>query len=398
MNTNFIKDSKECEILINTTHICNLKCRYCFVDDGLRNFEGNSPMLKMDKETQNAFLSFIESYCKSFGQVTLHFYGGEPFLHFDAMKYIAEKAKASNALAAKIHFAVTTNGTLIDKKTAEFLDSLRFSVLVSCDGPPETHDKMRLTKTGEPTSQKVLKTIHTLKSYKGIKLGLSAVIHRENRLATTYRFLKSFSPDFIKAEYIRMRSGHPMDLDEEDKRKYFEDLKFIANEVISQLLKGKPPTDYRFNSRVLQMWRGGIKRKEFCGAGSSVLGIAANGDIFPCTLLIGEKDCYLGNVRTGISPNAVREFKNWHSFTGKKPCKECWARYYCGGGCAAMWKTKGRGFCEYIKNEIDLSFYIYNSVTEVNPEAFALMVSKEFYEKLTTIINNFPVPTHEETI
>lgn len=398
MNTNFIEESKECEILINTTHICNLKCGYCFVDEGLRNFEGNIPALKMDRDTQNAFLSFIESYCKSFDRVTLHFYGGEPFLHFDAMKYIAEKAKASNGIGAKINFAVTTNGTLIDKNIAEFLDSLKFSVLVSCDGPPEIHDKMRLTKTGKPTSHKVLETIHTLKSYKGIKLGLSAVIHKQNRLVTAYRFLKFFSPDFIKAEYIRMGSGHPMDLDEEDKRKYFEDLKIIANDVITQLMEGQCPTDYRFNSRVLQMWRGGIKRKEFCGAGSSVLGIAANGDIFPCTLLIGEKDCYLGNVRTGISPRAVRQFKSWHSFTGKPACKECGDRYYCGGGCAAMWKTKGRGFCEYIRNEINLSFYIYKYIAEVKPEAFALMVSKEFYEKLATIINNFQVPTHEETI
>lgn len=394
MNT-FIGDSKECELLINTTHICNLKCRYCFVDDGLRNFEGNEPTLKMDRDTQDALLSFIKNYCKDFNLVTLHFYGGEPFIHYSAMKYIAERAKMLHQIGSEICFAVTTNGTLIDKKIAEFLNSLNFSVLISCDGPPRIHDQMRLTKDGKPTSHKVFSTIRTLRLYKGIKIGLSAVIHKKNSLSMAYQFLKSFSPDFIKAEYIRSIPGHELELDDEDKKKYFQDLKYIANDVITELLAGQCPTDYRFNSRVLQMWRRGIKRKEFCGAGSSVLGIAANGDIFPCTLLIGEKDFYLGNVRNGVALEAVKRFKSWHSFTGKPKCQECSYRYYCGGGCAAMWKTKDRGFCEFIKNEIDLSLYIYEYISRVKPETLALMVSKEFYEKMESTINILRGPNHE---
>lgn len=396
MKYNYVEDSRECEILINTTHMCNLRCKYCFVTDGLNNFEGgNVPELMMDRNIQEACLDFLKDYCRSFDKITLHFYGGEPFIHFDAMRYITERAQSVLNHNGNIHFAVTTNGTLINRQIAEFLDSFRFAVLVSFDGVPEVHDKMRLTSDGKPTSHKVLETIHMLKAYENIRLGLSAVIHKENRLISAYDILTSLSPDFIKAEYVRMISGHHLGLDEDDKKIYFEDLSKIADHFIKQLLDEQIPNDYRFNSRVLQMWRGS-KRKEFCGAGSSILGIASNGDIFPCTLLIGNDDCCLGNVSYGIKPDAVRQFKNWHRFTGKDSCRNCNVRYYCGGGCAAMWKTAGIGFCEYIKKEIYLAEYIYKYIAEVKPEAFALLVSNEFYERLKTTLHSLDY--HDETI
>ncbi len=402
MLVNPVKESKECEILLNTTHLCNLRCKYCFVDEGLKKFavsaSGEIPELKMSPETQEACCSFIESYSEPFDHIILHFYGGEPFVHFEAMQSMTKRMKASGCKAKdKIIFSVTTNGTLIDAEIVKFLDDFAYQVLVSLDGPPSIHDKMRIGVKGEPTSEKVLETVKLLKSCKNIKMGLSAVIHNENRLKDAYRYLKSFSPDHIKAEYIRVEKGNTLDLDEIGKEKYFEDLRFIAEDVISQLLAGRKPEDYRFNSRVLQIWRNSI-RNEFCGAGSSILGIASNGDIFPCTLLIGEKDCCLGNVREGFFPGAVSRFKSWHSFSGKEGCGECEHRYFCGGGCAAMWKTKKRGFCEYIKNEIDLATYIYNRVAKEKPEAFALLVSEEFYTYLQDFIHGKEAPADETTI
>lgn len=403
MAVNQIRESKECEMLLNTTHLCNLRCKYCFVDKGLQKFAGSVPPgvipeLKMGPDTQEACCSFIEHYSEPFDHVTLHFYGGEPFVHFEAMRSMTRRMKAPGCrVKDKISFSVTTNGTLIDAEMIKFLDDFAYQVIVSLDGLPVIHDKMRVGIKGEPTSEKVLETIKLLKSCKNVRLDLSAVIHRENRLKDAYQYLKSFSPNHIKAEYIRVENGNNLDLDEAGKEKYFEDLKLIAEDVVSQLLAGKQPEDYRFNSRVLQMWRNAI-RNEFCGAGSSILGIASNGDIFPCTLLIGEKDCCLGNVREGLFPEAVSRFKSWHSFSGKEGCSECEHRYYCGGGCAAMWKTKKRGFCEYIKNEIDLATYIYKRISKEKPEAFALLVSDEFYTYLHAFIHGKEVTDDEAAI
>jgi uncharacterized protein len=352
----------------------------------------------MGPDTQEACCSFIERYSEPFDRVVVHFYGGEPFINFEAMHYITKRMKVPGYRARdKISFSVTTNGTLIDAERAKFLDDFAYQVLVSLDGVPEIHDRMRVGVKGEPTSEKVLETIKLLKSCKNVQLGLSAVIHRENRLRDAYEYLKSFSPNLIKAEYIRVEKGDPLDLDEASRERYFEDVKLIADDVIAQLLAGKQPEDYRFNSRVLQMWRNSI-RSEFCGAGSSILGIAYNGDIFPCTLLIGEADCCLGNVREGLYPDAVSRFKKWHACSGKEGCSECEQRQYCGGGCAAMWKTKKRGFCEYIKNEISLVTYIYEKVSKEKPEAFALLVSGEFYTRLHAFIHGKEVPADEATI
>ncbi|NOZ25852.1 MAG: radical SAM protein [Nitrospirae bacterium] len=392
ITASLIGDSRECEILINTTHSCNLRCRYCFVADGLK----SSPAPKMEKETQEACLAFMEAYCRSYERITLHFYGGEPFLNFDAVRHISERALSIFG-AEKTRFAVTTNGTLIDRGIAGFLASLGFSVLVSCDGPPAVHDRMRTGENGLPTSQRVLDTIRALKSYEKITVGLSSVIHKENSLAAAYGYLKSLSPAFIKAEHIRTGPGDALDLDEEDRKRYFEDLAFVADDIIEQLTEGRQPLDYRFNSRVLQMWRG-VRRKEFCGAGSSVLGIAADGDVYPCTLLVGDNSCRLGDVWNGLSTEAVERFRRWHALEGKESCSRCPDRYYCGGGCAAMWKMKGRGFCEYIREEIRLAAHIYERISETRPEALALMVSKEFHDRLANMINTELSSIHEETV
>ncbi len=379
---------KDCEILVNTTHDCNLKCKYCFVSDAYRGFDGNTPGLKMNRGTQDACLSFIEAYGRPYERITLHFYGGEPFTDFEALKYLAEKAAGTGSkIKKKIRFAVTTNGTLIDRRRAEFLNKMGFSVLVSIDGPPGVHDKMRVTTDGKPTYDKVYETVNLLKSFDGIRLGLSAVVHKYNSLGAAYGFLKSLEPDYVKVENIYTTAGHPLDLDETDREQYRRDLEAIADEVIDDLSAGKAPLDSRFNSRVLQRWRKGI-REEFCAAGSHILGIAPNGDIFPCTLLVGEKSCLLGNVRDGIDAQAVKTFKEWHGCKGKPACTGCDVKDFCGGGCAAIWKTKGSGYCHMTRLEVEMALRVYNAVSRVKPEALALMVSKDFYDKINAFIHD----------
>lgn len=383
-----VQNSKECEILVNITHACNLRCRYCFVDEGLRRFgELNaSAGSRMAASTREACAAFIRSCAKDFERVTLHFYGGEPCMAFDEMADLTEKTtSAFQDYPGRLSFAITTNGCLIDDRTADFFDRHRFAALISCDGPPEVHNLMRVDKNGAPTFQKVENAIKLLKSRKNVTLGLSAVIHNHNRLITTYRFLERYEPDFIKAEYIRVKRGDPMDLNSAQQRAYHQDLSEIAEDVIACLLNEVHPKDYRFTSRILQLWRN-VERETFCGAGKSVLGIATNGDVYPCTLLVGESDCRLGDVFNGLNPRAVRCFLDWHSCKSKDACRFCNGKTFCGGGCAAMWKTTGRGFCEYILQEIQLARHIYRTVNEQRPEALALLVSESFYNRLKHFI------------
>lgn len=381
----YLRSPQECEILINLTHSCNLRCTYCFVADGLAGNGGKVFPARMDRRTQEQTLAFIQSYAAPFHSLTLHFYGGEPFTYFEGLQYFTERAKSLFHNSGKqLKFSVTTNGTLITREIADYLNAQRFSVLVSLDGPPQVHDQMRIDNSGAPTFHRVLKAVQLLKSCEGVSLGLSAVIHRKNRLLEAYQFLNSLSPAFIKTEYVRVHPDSPHSLMEEERQQYFQDLAVIAEDVAEQLLAGKVPQDYRFNSRILQIWRQ-VRRREFCGAGSAILGIASSGDIFPCTLLVSESDCRLGEVQTGLSPVAVKRFKAWHRGTGKLTCRRCPVKDWCGGGCAAMWKIVGQGFCEYIHEEIDRAFSIYEQVVKTRPEALALLVSQEFYQRLTNL-------------
>lgn len=382
-----IAKKKECEFLINTTHTCNLSCKYCFVEEGYNTFSGKGASNAITDITISELINFAVKYCEEYDKVTFHFYGGEPLLLFDKVKEITEKAyNTFKNLRATALFFITTNGTLINDEIANFFNLYKYKVLISFDGEDYTHNSMRVFHNGEGSHNTVLNNIRFLKNYTNITIGLSAVIHNQNRLLTTYNYLKSFSPAFIKAEYIRTPEGSPFELKGNSKELYFKDLEKIADEVVDDLLNDRVPIDYRFNSRVLQIWRQ-IEREEFCSAGCHILGIAANGDIFPCTLLIGDKSSFLGDVKNGLDDSKRDKFISWHKYTGKQSCQICEERIYCGGGCSAMWKNTNQGFCDFIKHEIKLAKYIYNRVAKEKPEALALLVSKEFHSKLTSLID-----------
>ena len=143
----------------------------------------------MEQRVRDACIAFLEKYGFDFEILNLHFYGGEPFANFEAMRELTERLQAAgDRMHTRVAFSVTTNGTLIDRSKAEFLDRFGYSVLVSCDGDKNIHDRMRIAKDGGPTSAKVYETIELLKSFGNIKLGLSAVIHRFNRLSDACGF------------------------------------------------------------------------------------------------------------------------------------------------------------------------------------------------------------------
>ena len=77
------------------------------------------------------------------------------------------------------------------------------------------------------------------------------------------------------------------------------------------------------------------KRISGCGSGTEYVAVTPTGDLYPCHQFVGEPDYYMGNIYDGITnPKVTEKFKKCNAYS-RQECKNCWARLYCSGGCAA---------------------------------------------------------------
>ncbi len=143
---------------------CNMRCRYCFYADELDNREIRS-YGKMSVDTMHTIVDKAMEYGDY--ECTIAFQGGEPTLagldfYRDLVAYVTAH---ENPKKLKIHYALQTNGYLINEEWAEFLGKNHFLVGVSLDGLKEIHDRYRLDAAGKGTYQRVISAIRLLEKH-----------------------------------------------------------------------------------------------------------------------------------------------------------------------------------------------------------------------------------------
>ena len=143
---------------------CNMRCRYCFYADELDNREIRS-YGKMSVDTMHTIVDKAMEYGDY--ECTIAFQGGEPTLagldfYRDLVAYVTAH---ENPKKLKIHYALQTNGYLINEEWAAFLGENHFLVGVSLDGLKEIHDRYRLDAAGKGTYQRVISAIRLLEKH-----------------------------------------------------------------------------------------------------------------------------------------------------------------------------------------------------------------------------------------
>lgn len=143
---------------------CNMRCRYCFYADELDNREIRS-YGKMSVDTMHTIVDKAMEYGDY--ECTIAFQGGEPTLagldfYRDLVAYVTAHEKPKKL---KIHYALQTNGYLINEEWAAFLGENHFLVGVSLDGLKEIHDRYRLDAAGKGTYQRVISAIRLLEKH-----------------------------------------------------------------------------------------------------------------------------------------------------------------------------------------------------------------------------------------
>ncbi len=325
-------------LCLHVAHDCNLKCRYCFAGDGTY---GSDHSL-MSTETGCKAIDFLLTSSGARRHLEIDFFGGEPLLNFETVKQLVaygnEKAAAKGK---KIKFTLTTNAVLLSKEVRDYLNEQDISVVLSLDGRKKVHDAMRPFVGGQGSYEKIIGNIDEF------------IRSRHNQgyyLRGTYtRYNKDFSEDVkhmaemgykeISVEPVVAPENLDYAFRKEDLPQLMEEYDRLTDYFLQRAEEGKPFNFFHFN---LDLLRGPCLYKKMvgCGAGHEYLAVAPNGDLYPCHQFVGQEQFKIGSVYDEDMASKlagdpiIKEFSRANIYT-KKHCGDCWAKFYCSGGCHA---------------------------------------------------------------
>jgi uncharacterized protein len=360
--------------MVNVAQRCNLTCPYCYVKEGLFDY-AEKPIPRMKAETAAQLVERIHDNFPGLGTYGYHFYGGEPLLNFKVIEQIVAAAEAK-AVATGSHadYHITTNGTLLNRDVADFMDRHRFTVYFSIDGDEERHDELRKYRNGKGSFADVERNLAYLRTRPGVHLIGSSVIRKGLPLQQALELLADNGARQCKAERVRLRDGDKLALDGKDHDEYIGDIEGLIEHYVSCLKNGRKPMDFRLSSKILQVYTR-TRRNFFCPAGERMFGVSANGEIYPCALHVGRPQSKLGDIKHGVDPDKQQKFRQKFSPQGQQHCRTCWTRHLCGGGCSAMVDRFGHEDCDSLRAESEAAIAIFQHFVETDPLRLLGLVS-----------------------
>ncbi len=319
-------------LCLHIAHDCNLACRYCFAEEG--EYHGHRAL--MSYEVGKKALDFLIAHSGSRRNLEVDFFGGEPLLNWQVVKDLVAYGRRQEKIHNKnFRFTLTTNGVLLNDEVQEFVNREMANVVLSIDGRKEVHDHMRPFRNGKGSYDLVLPRFR--------KLADSRNQEKYYVRGTFTRYNRDFSRDVLHLADLGFRqiSVEPVVADDTEDYALREDLPEIFAEydrlAAEMVRRYGTDEDFTFFHFMLDLTGGPCvaKRLSGCGSGTEYLAVTPWGDLYPCHQFVGEEKYRMGNVDEGIIRTDLREeFRNCNVYS-KEKCRNCFARFYCSGGCAA---------------------------------------------------------------
>ena len=327
-------------LCLHIAHDCNLKCRYCFAEEG----EYHGKRALMSYEVGKAALDFLIANSGSRRNLEVDFFGGEPTLNFQVVKDLVAYGREQEKLHNKnFRFTLTTNGVLLNDEIMEFANREMANVVLSIDGRKEVNDRMRPFPGGSgsydlivPKFQKFADSRNQTNYYVR-----GTFTHHNTDFSKDVLHLADLGFKQISVEPVVAQETDDYAIQKEDLPKLFEEYDRLAAEMVRRHKNGE---DFNFFHFMIDLEGGPCvaKRLSGCGSGTEYLAVTPWGDFYPCHQFVGNEKFYMGNVKDGITNTEIRDtFKSCNVYA-KEECKNCFARFYCSGGCAAnAWNFHG---------------------------------------------------------
>ena len=345
-------------LCLHVAHTCNLNCAYCFASQG--KYHGERAV--MSYEVGKQALDFLADHSGTRRNLEVDFFGGEPLMNFDVVKRLVAYARSmEKEKGKKFRFTLTTNGMLIDDDVIDFANREMSNVVLSLDGRKEIHDRCRVDYAGNGSWERIVPKFQKLVKARGGKnyYMRGTFTHANPDFLEDIKTMLELGFTELSMEPVVCAEGDPAALTQEDLPIVLKQYEELARLMRKREKEGKPFTFYHY---MLDLADGPCiyKRISGCGSGTEYMAVTPWGDLYPCHQFVGEERFRLGDVWHGVTnPEAQREFAECNVYA-REECRDCWARLYCSGGCAAnaMLATGSirgvyRAGCELFKKRIE---------------------------------------------
>jgi uncharacterized protein len=335
---NYIKDFKSRSTVVKAlclhiAHDCNLACRYCFAEEG--EYKGHREL--MSYEVGKQALDFLIANSGKRRNLEVDFFGGEPLMNFQVVKDLVKYGRGlEESHNKKFRFTLTTNGVLLNDDIMEFANQEMSNVVLSIDGRKEINDQMRPSRNGRGSYELIVPKFKKLAESRNQTnyYVRGTFTHNNLDFSEDVKHLADLGFKQISVEPVVALPEEPYAIKEEDLPKLYEEYDKLAKLMLEYKKEGK---DFNFFHFMIDLSGGPCvaKRLSGCGSGTEYLAVTPWGDLYPCHQFVGEEQYLMGNVFEGVkTPDMVQDFKHCNVYS-KDKCRDCFAKFYCSGGCAA---------------------------------------------------------------
>ena len=320
-------------LCLHVAHTCNLNCSYCFASQG--KYHGDRAV--MSYEVGKQALDFLIENSGTRRNLEVDFFGGEPLMNFQVVKDLVAYARSIEKEKGKnFRFTLTTNGVLVDEDVIDFANRECANVVLSLDGRKEIHDRYRVDFAGQGSWEKIVPKFQRFVESRGNKdyYMRGTFTHANPDFLNDIKQMLDLGFTELSMEPVVCSEDDPSRLTQEDLEIVMKQYEELADLMLQRDKEGRPFTFYHY---MIDLTGGPCiyKRISGCGSGTEYMAVTPWGDLYPCHQFVGEERFKLGDIWNGVTNTEIQsEFASCNVYAHKE-CKDCWARLYCSGGCAA---------------------------------------------------------------
>ncbi|MDX5298832.1 MAG: radical SAM protein [Gammaproteobacteria bacterium] len=336
---------------------CNLGCTYCYAQQG--DFGGEAR--NMPVETALLAVDQLLGQTPEGGKFNLAFMGGEPLVNRRVLRAATEHAvEQAAARGLKPTFSITTNGTLLTAEDADFFEQHGFAVTISLDGVGDTHDQLRPFKGGKGSFERIMRNLQPL-------------LRRQQRMQVSARVtvtphnlrLQPMLEQFLQAGFYTVGFSPMLSSPNGQAEMGGRELDVLLDEMIAcgEVFEAHARRGERYGfANLLNALREigkGTHRPYPCGAGAGYLGVSASGNLYACHRFVDDDAGAMGDLSHGVDQTRQSQWLAERHVHQQSPCRQCWARYQCGGGCHHEVIGRGRAACDYVRGWLQYCMGVY---------------------------------------
>jgi len=326
---------------------CNLGCTYCYAQQG----EFGGAAKNMSQEVADQSVDLLLGKAEPGARLNLASLGGEPLVNRKILQATTRRAaRLAEQRGLKLTFSITTNGTLVTADDGDFFEEYGFAVTASLDGPQDTHDLLRPYRGGRGSYDKIMRN-------------LAPLLARQRRMQVSARVtvtpsnmdLPATLDSFVELGFHSVGFSPMLSSPNGKGEMQRGDFETMLGQMIEcgreferkMAAGGRYPFANMVNA--MREIAKGTHRPYPCGAGAGYMGVSADGELSACHRFVGDTAGAMGNLVTGIESERQNQWLAARHVHKQQPCRDCWARYLCGGGCHHETLHRGRPACDYIR-------------------------------------------------